>query len=67
MTNPNRTVFALYGYQKKKKREKRTASVTEEVTAENFPTLGKEIVSEVMEVHRSPSIRDPRKTSRHII
>ena len=39
-----------------------------EVVAENFPNLGKEIVSQAMEVHRSPNTRDPRKTTpRHII
>ena len=43
-------------------------SVFEEVTAENFPSLGKETVSQAMEVQRSPSTRDPRKTTaRHII
>ena len=36
--------------------------------AENFPNLGKELVSQAMEVHRSPNTRDPRKTtSTHII
>ena len=43
-------------------------SVTEEGIAENLPNLGKELVSQAMEVHRSPNTRDPRKiTSRHII
>ena len=36
--------------------------------AENFPKLGKEMVSQTMEVHRSPNTRDPRRTTpRHII
>ena len=36
--------------------------------AENLPNLGKEIVSQAMEVHRSPNTRDPSKTTlRHII
>ena len=43
-------------------------SVFEEIIAENFPKLGKEIVSKAMEVHRCPNTRDPRKTTpRHII
>ena len=34
----------------------------------SFPNLGKEIVSQSMEVHRSPNTRDPRKTTpRHIV
>ena len=49
-------------------REKGIESVAEEVIAENLPNLGKEIVSQAMEVHRSPNTREPRKTtSRHII
>ena len=40
----------------------------EELIAENFPNVGKEIVFTAMEVHKSPNTRDPRKTtSRHII
>ena len=36
--------------------------------AENFPSLGKEIVSQAMEMHRSSNTRDPRKiTRRHIV
>ena len=35
--------------------------------AENFPNLGKEMVSEAMESHRFPNTRDPKKTTpRHI-
>ena len=49
-------------------REKGIASIIEEVIAENFPNVGKEIVSQAMEVERSPNTRDPRKTtSRHTI
>ena len=61
MINPSRTIFTLKGYQKKKKREKGVESVSEEVIAENFPNLEKEIVSQAMEVYRSPSTRDPRR------
>ena len=58
----------MYGYQKKKKREKGIESVFEEVIAENFTNLGKDIVSQAMEVHRSPNTRDPRNTTpRHIV
>ena len=49
-------------------RERKRESVFEEVIGENFPNLGKEIVSQAMKMHRSPNTRDPRKTTpRHII
>ena len=38
-------------------------SCFEEVIAGNIPNLGKEIVLQAMEVHRSPNTRDPRKTT----
>ena len=53
---------------RRREREKGIESVFEEVIAENFPNLGKEIVSQAMEVHRSPNTRDPRQTTpRHIV
>ena len=49
-------------------REKGIESVIEEVIAENVSNLGKEIVSQAMEVHRCLNTRDPRKTKpRHIM
>ena len=40
----------------------------EEVTAENFPNLEEQIVSQDMEVHTSPKTRDAKKTTpRHIV
>ena len=49
-------------------REKGIESIFEEIIAENFPKLGKEIVAQTMEVHRTPNRRDPRRTTpRHII
>ena len=60
--------YSHYRGIRKRRREKGTQSVIEEVIAENVPSLGKEIVSQAMEVHRSPNTRDPRKTTpRHII
>ena len=51
-----------------KEEEKGIEGVFEEVIAENFPNLGKEIVSQTIEMHRSPNTRDPRKTTtRHIM
>ena len=49
-------------------REKGIESVFEEVIAKNFNNPGKEIVSQAMEIHRSPNTKDPRKTTpRHLI
>ena len=51
-----------------KEREKGIESVFEEVIAENFSNLGKEIMSPAMEVHRYSNTRDPRRTTpRHKI
>ena len=51
---------------RRREREK-LESIFEEVVPENSPNLGKEIVSQAMEIHRSPYTRDPRKTTpRHI-
>ena len=41
--------------EEEEEREKGIESVFEEVIAENFPNLGKEIVIQAMEVHRSPT------------
>ena len=70
MTNPNGTIFILQGSQKKKKKTERKGieTVFEEVIAENFSNLGKEIVSQALDIHRSPNKREPRKTTpKHII
>ena len=58
----------IIGVPKKEEREKGIESVFEEVIAENFPNLGREIVSEAMEEHRSHKTRDPKRTTpRHIV
>ena len=60
--------ICIIGVAEDEEREKGIESVFEEVVGENFPNLGKEIVSQAMEIHRSPNTRDPRKiTSRHIV
>ena len=46
--------YLHYGVAEEEEREKGIQSVFEEVIAENFLNLGKEIVSQAMEVHRSP-------------
>ena len=58
----------IIGIPEEEEREKGIESVFEGVVAENFPNLGKEIVPQALEIHRSPNIRDPRKTTpRHIV
>ena len=60
--------ICIIGIAEEEEREKGIESVFEEVVAENFPSLGKEIVSQAIEVHRPPNTRDPRRTiPRHII
>ena len=51
------------GTRRRREREKGIEHVFEEVIAENFTNLGKEIVSQAMEMHRSVNTRDPRKTT----
>ena len=53
----------IIGIPEEEEREKGIESVFEEVIAENFPNLGKEIGSQAIEMHRSPNTRDPRKTT----
>ena len=60
--------ICITGIPKEEEREKWIESVIEEVITENFANLGKEIVSQAMEVHRSSNTRDPGKTTpRHMI
>ena len=56
-----------YRHAREEDREKGIESVLEEIIPENFPKE-KEIVSQAMEVHRSPKTSEPRRTTpRHII
>ena len=49
---------------KKKDHEK----ILEEVIVENFPKMGKEIITQVQETHRVPNKKNPRQnTPRHIL
>ena len=67
MTNPKGTIHII-GVPEEDEREKDIENVFEEIIAENFTKLGKEIVSQTMESHRTPNRRDPRRTTpRHII
>lgn len=60
--------ICIIGVPEEEEERKRNRKCLEEVIAENFPNLGKKIVSQDMVIHRSPNIRDPRKTTpRHIV
>ena len=49
-------------------REKGPEKILEEIIAENFPNMGKEIVNQVQEAQRVSSRKNPRRnTPRHIV
>ena len=56
-----------YRNTRRRREREREKTCFEKVIAENFPNLGKAIVSQAMEVHRSPNTRDPRKTTARYI
>ena len=57
-----RNKIRIIGITEEEERQIGIESVFEEVVAENFPNLGKDIVCQATEIHRSPNTRDPRKT-----
>ncbi|XP_057356237.1 LINE-1 type transposase domain-containing protein 1 isoform X2 [Manis pentadactyla] len=58
----------IIGVPEEEDRGKGIESVFEEIIAENFPTLGEEIIEQTTEIHRTPNRKDPRRrTPRHII
>ena len=60
--------YSHYRDTRRRRERKGIESVFEEVVAENFLNLGKDIVHQAMKIHRSPNTRDPRKTTaRHIV
>ena len=51
-----------------RRREKGPEKIFEEIIAENFPNIGKEIVSQVQQAQRDPGRINPRRnTPRHIL
>ena len=51
-----------------RRREKGPEKIFEEIIAENFSNMGKEIVNQVQEAQRVPSRINPRRsTLRHIV
>ena len=52
----------------RRRRERGLEKIFEEVIAENFPNMGKEIVNQVQEAQRVPGRINPRRnTPRHIV
>ena len=52
----------------RRRREKGTEKIFEEIIVENFPNMGKEIVNQVQEVQRVPYRINPRRyMPRHIL
>ena len=55
--------YSHYSGTRRRRERERDRKCLEEVVAKNFPNLGQGIVSQAMEIHRSPNTRDPRKTT----
>ena len=52
----------------RRRREKGTEKIFEEIIVENFPNMGNEIVNQVQEAQRFPYRINPRRTTpRHIL
>ena len=67
-TTLNAPTFELWGYQKEKRKKKGIEKIFEEIIAENFPNMGKEIVNQVQEAQRVPyRIKTRRNMPRHIL
>ena len=56
----NTPTFKLYGSQRKKTKKKGTEK---DISVENFPNMGKEIVSQAQEVQRVPYRLNPRRNT----
>ena len=63
-----RSNIRIIGVPEEEERGKEMESILEEIIAENFPTLGEEVIKQTTEIHRTPNRKDPRRaTPRHII
>ena len=57
-----------YSSPRRRREKKGTEKIFEEIIAENFPNMGKEIVNQVQEAQRVPYKINPRRnTPRHIL
>ena len=65
--NTKRTNIRIIGVPEEEKK-KQSEKIFEEITVENFPNMGKEIVTQVQEAQRFPYRINPRRnTPRHIL
>ena len=66
--NNKHTNISIIGVPEGEEREKGPEKTFEEIMAENFPNMGKEIVTQVQEAQRVPGrINARRNTPRHIV
>ena len=66
--NVKHTNIQIIGVPEEEKKKKGTKKIFEEILVENFPNMGKEIVSQVQESQRVPYRINPRRnTPRHIL
>jgi len=62
------TNIHIRGIPEGKEREKGPEKICEEIIADSFPVMGREIVNQVQESQKVPSRRNPRRnTPRHIV
>ena len=66
--NTERTNIRIIGVPGEEEKEKGSEKIFEEIIVENFPNMGKEIVTQVQEAQRGPYRVNPRRnTPRHIL
>ena len=66
--NIKHTNIRIIGVLEEEEKKKGTETIFEEIIVENFPNMGKEIVSQVQEAQRVPYRINPRRnTPRHIL
>ncbi|MCH3817840.1 hypothetical protein LZB41_09365 [Campylobacter jejuni] len=66
--NMKRSNIRIIGVPEEEDRKKDHEKILEEIIVENFPKMGKEIITQVQETQRVPNRINPRRnTPRHII
>ena len=66
--NTKHTNIQIIGVPEEEEKNKRSEKILKETIVENFPNLGKEIVTQVQEAQRAPYRINPRRnTPRHIL
>ena len=66
--NIKRTNVRIIGVPEEEEKKKGSEKIFEEIIVENFPNIGKEIVTQVQEAQKVPCRINPRRnTPRHIL